>query len=125
MGLLEKSDEEILQVAVPIMDNLMEGASEGNWEKHTRDFVDANKQELTESELERQRSEYRPEFGDFARRELVGITRHPEYVNVIWRQEMTIAKGEFLAILTLVQDGERYLVARCWVDLWEPKGKSS
>ena len=121
MDLGSKSDEEILRIAVPIMDNLMEGATEGDWEKHTRDFTEAGKRVVTQAELERQCAESRAEFGDFAEREFNGITRHPDYVNVTWKQRMTGAPGEFLAILTLIQDGDRYLVARCWVDLWQPK----
>jgi len=37
MTLAEKSDR-VLAVADPIMDNLMEGSTEINHEKHTRDY---------------------------------------------------------------------------------------
>ena len=36
MKLADKSDEEILQVATPIMDNLMQGSTEISHEKHTK-----------------------------------------------------------------------------------------
>jgi hypothetical protein len=43
MELANKTDEEILSVANPIMDNLMEGSTEIDHEKHTRDFTDRKK----------------------------------------------------------------------------------
>lgn len=39
MKLSEMSDEELMKMATPIMDNLMDGATERNWERHTRDFT--------------------------------------------------------------------------------------
>ncbi len=39
MTLADKSDMEILAIADPIMDNLLEGSTEIDHEKHTRDFT--------------------------------------------------------------------------------------
>ncbi len=52
MTLAEKSDREILAVADPIMDNLMEGSTEINHEKHTRDFTDRMKRIVTKEYFE-------------------------------------------------------------------------
>jgi hypothetical protein len=120
VDLSNKSDEEILKAATPIMDNLMQGSTECNWNKHTKHFTEKGKSVVTKTELERQCKEYQSMHGNFAERELIGITRHPKYINVLWKQQMTKSTGEYLATLTLVQNGESYLVARCWVDLWEP-----
>ena len=86
MDLKDKSDQEILMVATPIMDNLMEGSTERNWSKHTKHFTENGKAIVTESELERQCKEYLSTHGNFANREPIGITRHPDYINVLWRQ---------------------------------------
>ena len=45
------TDEEILNIANPLMDNLMEGSSERNHQKHTRDFTDRLKAIVTEENL--------------------------------------------------------------------------
>ena len=121
MNLENRSDEEILHIATPIMDNLMEGSTERDWGKHTRDFTERSKRVITEEELERQCNEYQSRFGFFTDREFLGITRHQDYVNVIWKQKLSKSPNEFTAILSLIQDEDRYRVARCWVDLWEPK----
>ena len=115
------ADEDILKIAAPIMDNLMEGSTERDWEKHTRHFTDGARASLSEENLLEQCEAYQSLHGFFAERKFLGITRHPRYVNVLWKQKMTKSQGEYLAVLTLVsQDGE-YRVIRCWVDLWEPK----
>lgn len=48
MILAEQSDREILAVADPIMDNLMEGSTAIDHEKHTRDFTDRMKRIVTQ-----------------------------------------------------------------------------
>ena len=121
MDLTNKSDKEVLLIATPIMDNLMEGSTEIDWEKHTRNHTESAKRVITKEELERQCKEYQSKFGFFTDREFMGLTRHQDYINVIWKQKMSKSPNEFTAILSLIQDEDRYLVDRCWVDLWEPK----
>ena len=53
MMLANKSDMEILAIADPIMDNLMEGSTEIDHEKHTRDFTDRMKRIVTKEFLKR------------------------------------------------------------------------
>lgn len=121
MDLIDKTDEEIRHIATPIMDNLMQGSTEINWEKHTRDHTERAKKIIAREELEKQCKDYQSKFGYFSGREFLGVTRHCDYVNVIWKQKMSKSTNEYTAILSLVQEGNRYLVDRCWVDLWEPK----
>lgn len=121
MDLINMSDDEIRHISTPIMDNLMEGSTEINWEKHTRDFTERCKKIITREELEKQCRDYQSKFGYFTERKFLGVTRHRDYVNVIWKQKMSKSDNEYTAILSLVQKGDRYLVDRCWVDLWEPK----
>ena len=80
MELSKKSDEEILAVANPIMDNLMDGSTMIDHEKHTRDFTDRMKKIVTKDYLEKVCSSYQAEWGYFARREFVAIFRRPSSV---------------------------------------------
>ena len=47
-----RAHDEILTIANPIMDNLMEGSTEINHEKHTRDFTDRMKKIVTKDYLD-------------------------------------------------------------------------
>jgi hypothetical protein len=110
MDLAHKSDTEILQVASPIMDNLMDASTAIDYEKHVRDFTDRAKGVLPKERLQKICAEYQHTKGFFGKRELVAIFRRPESVVVIWKQSFTKQPGEFVAELLLVQSGSRYLV---------------
>ena len=110
MDLAQKSDEEILAVAGPIMDNLMEASTAIDYERHTRDFTERAKSVLSKSALESICAQYQSTKGFFAKREFVAVFRRPESVAVVWRQAFTKAPGEFVAELVLVQQDGTYLV---------------
>lgn len=120
MELSQLSDEKIRSIAIPLMDNLMQGSTERDWEKHTADFTAAARESLTEENLLSQCEAYQSSHGQFTHRRLLGITRNPDYVNILWAQEMSKAPGEYMAVLTLVQKDDKPQVIRCWVDLWRP-----
>ena len=52
MDLSQKSDAEILSIANPIMDNLMEASTAINYERHIRDFTARLKSVLSKERLE-------------------------------------------------------------------------
>lgn len=124
MSLSELSDKELVNIAQPIMDNLMDGSTEKDWERHTRDFTDGARASLSEEELLRQCDAYQSKYGNFGSRELMGLTRHPDYVGVYWKQRMTKTDAEYLAVLSLVEVSDTVKVIRCYVDLWEPKNQN-
>ncbi len=110
MDLAHKSDEEILTVADPIMDNLMEASTAIDYARHTRDFTERARSVLSKGALESLCKHYQDTKGFFAQRTFVAVFRRPESVAVIWRQRFTKASGEFVAEIVLVQQGDKYLV---------------
>ena len=106
MTLADKSDMEILAIADPIMDNLMEGSTEINHEKHTRDFTDRMRRIVTKEYLEAVCRQYQAERGYFAGRESVAI---------VWKQWFTKKAGEYVAELVLVDNESGYLVDHAMV----------
>jgi hypothetical protein len=115
MELANKSDEGILKIANPIMDNLMEGSTEIDHEKHTRDFTDRLKSIVTKDYLEKVCKRYQAEWGYFSKREFVAVFRRPSSVAIVWKQWCTKQDGEFLAELVLVERESRYLVDHAMV----------
>jgi hypothetical protein len=115
MELANKSDDEILKIANPIMDNLMEGSKEIDHEKHTRDFTDRMKGIVTKDYLKKVCKRYQAEWGHFAKREFVAVFRRPSSVAIIWKQWCTKQEGEFVAELVLVERDSRYLVDHAMV----------
>jgi len=115
MELSEKSDEEILKIAEPIMDNLMKGSTEINHKRHTKDFTRRLKDIVTPEYLENICNKYQTEKGYFANREFVAVFRRPDSVAIIWKQWFTKQEGEFVAEMVLVEQDGRYLVDHAMV----------
>lgn len=110
MDLTQKSDTEILAIANPIMDNLMDASTAIDYNRHTRDFTDRARSVLSKESLQSICEHYQSTKGFFAKREFVAAFRRPESVAVVWRQWFTKAPGEFVAELVLVQRDGKYLV---------------
>ena len=110
MDLKHKSEAEILSIANPIMDNLMDASTAVDYERHVRDFTDRAKSVLSKERLQKICAEYQSTKGLFGERKFVAIFRREESIAVVWKQAFTKQPGEFVAELVLVQQGGRYLV---------------
>jgi hypothetical protein len=110
VDLASKSDEEILAVAGPIMDNLMDASTAIDFERHTRDFTERAKATLTPEGLRLICEHYQSRRGFFDHREFVAVFRRPDSIAIVWRQRFTQVPGEYVAEMVLVQHDGRYLV---------------
>jgi hypothetical protein len=115
MDLVKRSDKAILKVADLIMDDLLIGAIEGNYEKHTRHFDNRMKRAVSKEYFKKVFKHYQAGWGYFAKRECVAIFRRPESVAIVWRQGCTKQVGELVAELVLVETDTRYLVSHAMV----------
>lgn len=110
MELSRKTDSEILSIANPIMDNLMDASTAIDYERHIKDFTDRLKSVLSKERLEWICHDYQSTQGFFAKREFVALFRRPESVAIVWKQTFTKQTGDFVAEMVLVQQDGRYLV---------------
>jgi len=108
--LSKMTDHEILETVNPIMDNLMDGSTEINHEKHVRDFTDRLKKIVTEDALIRMCGEYQAKWGYFKRRFPVAIFRRNNSVAVVWKQECSKSRDEYVAEAVFVEHDGRILV---------------
>ncbi len=115
MELVNKSDAEILTIADPIMDNLMEASTAIDHVRHVRDFTDRLKAIVTKDYLEKVCRQYQSEKGFFGARALVAIFRRPHSIAIVWKQQFTNSPGDYVAEMVLVQQGSRYLVDHVFV----------
>lgn len=108
MSFENMSEDEILSIANPIMDNLMEASTEINHEKHTADFTERLKSMVTKDHLQKICEKYQSEKGYFSSREIVDVFKRPDSAAIIWKQYFTKAKGEFVAEMVLVKVDGKY-----------------
>ena len=108
MTLESMSDEEILHIANPIMDNLMDASTAIDHARHIRDFSDRMKTLVTKEYLQKVCEKYQREKGYFLGREPVAVFKRPGAAAIIWKQWFTKAPGEFVAeieMLLVEKDG--------------------
>lgn len=110
MNWLEMSASEILEIATPIMDNLMQASTDIDHERHVRDFTDDLRAIVTKESLESQCREYRARLGTFAERGFVAVFRKETDAAIFWKQRYTGSNGEHIAFLRLVSVNGRILV---------------
>ena len=110
MGLSRRSDDEILGIVDPIMDNLMAASTDIDHARHVRDFTDRLKKIVTPERLDQVCHRYQKEWGYLDKREFVAVFRRATSVAVVWKQWCTKTDDEFVAELVLVEENGRYLV---------------
>ena len=115
MNFEEMSESEILKIANPIMDNLMEASTDIDHERHIRDFTDRMKSIVTKEYLQKVCDKYQSEKGFFSEREPVAVFKRPNSAAIVWKQSFTKAQGEFVAEMVLVCKNGKYLVDHAMV----------
>jgi hypothetical protein len=109
MNFEEMSEKEILDIATPIMDNLMDASSKVDHETHIRDFTDRMKNIVTKDYLQNVCKKYQTDKGFFSERQPVAVFKRPDSAAIVWKQTFTKAKGEFVAEMVLVHQNGKYL----------------
>jgi hypothetical protein len=110
MNWLEMSEAEILAIANPIMDNLMQASTGIDHARHVKDFTDHLKAIVTKENLESQCKEYQAKLGYFAEREFVAVFRKETDAAIFWKQKYTKSNGEHIAFLRLISSNGKILV---------------
>lgn len=105
------SEQQILDIANPIMDNLMDASTQIDHVRHVQDFTDRMKAIVTPEYFQCICQQYQAEKGFFSNRVSVAVFRRPDSAAIVWRQSFTKTPGEFVAEMVLVYQNGRY-----WVD---------
>jgi len=104
------SQQQLLAIADPIMDNLMNASTQLDHARHVRDFTDRLKAIVTPDYFACICQQYQTEKGYFTTRTPIAILRRPDSAAILWKQHFTKAPGEFVAEMVLVYRDGRYLV---------------
>lgn len=115
MDFMEMSEKEILDIATPIMNNLMKASTDIDHTKHVQDFTDRAKSIVTKEHLERVCKKYQSEKGTWLQREPVAVLRRPESAAIIWKQSCSKVKGEYVAEIVLIHQDGKFLVDHAMV----------
>ena len=107
MNLLEKSDQEIIDIANPIWENLVKSSNIKDYGGFTKDFSSQMLFGANEVELGKQWANNKLLTSLSEKKEVFGCLRRDNYVTVLYKQTSDTMSGEFLGRLVLgVEDDE-------------------
>lgn len=107
MNIIEKTDEEILELAHPLWADLIKYSNESNYGAFTRNFSTAMQMGANEIEMGKQfaRSELTKNLTEDY--EYLGMIRRGEHVTVLYKQKNMKKEGEWLGRLVLGYENEK------------------
>ena len=107
MDLLKKTDEEIIEIANPIWENLIKASNIKDYGSFTRDFSSQMLFGANEVELGKQWANNKLLTSLSDKKEVLGCLRRNLHVTVIYKQTSNTIPGDFLGRLVLgVEDEE-------------------
>ena len=107
MDLLNKTDEEIIEIANPIWDNLIKTSNQKDYGGFTRDFSSQMLFGANEVELRKKWANNKLLTSLSNKREVLGCLRRNLHVTVLYKQFSNTVPGDFLGRLVLgVEDDE-------------------
>ena len=106
MELMDKSDQEIKEIAQPIWDNLVKCSNIKDYGGFTKDFSSQMLYGANEVELGKQWANNKLLTSLSEKQEFLGTIRRNQFITVLYKQTSQTMPGEFLGRLVLgVEDG--------------------
>ena len=107
MDLLKKTDEEIIEIANPIWDNLVKSSNIKDYGGFTKNFASQMLFGANEVELGKQWANNKLLTSLSEKKEVLGFLRRNLHVTVLYKQTSNTVSGDFLGRLVLGnEDGE-------------------
>ena len=107
MNLLNKTDDEIIEIANPIWDNLVKTSNQKDYGGFTRDFSSQMLFGANEVEIGKQWANNKILTSLSDKKDVLGCLRRNLHVTVLYKQTSNTVPGEFIGRLVLgVEDDE-------------------
>ena len=107
MKLVNKTDNEILEIANPLWDDLVKHSNNKNYQGFTKDFSARMLMGANEIEIGKQWANNEVVTNLSNERQFLGCIRRDDFITVLYKQTSTKIQGEFLGRLVLgVEDNQ-------------------
>ena len=107
MNLLEKTDEEILEIANPFWDDLVKNSNKKDYFEFVKNFSAKMLFGANEVEIGKQWANNKLLTSLSADKEFLGCLRRDDFITVLFKQKSNEVKGDFLGRLVLgIEDNE-------------------
>ncbi len=106
MNLIDKSDDEIIEIANPIWENLVRSSNNKDYGSFTKDFSSQMLYGANEVELGKQWANNKLLTSLSEKQEFLGCIRRDKFITVLYKQKSNTVSGEFLGRLVLGLEGD-------------------
>ena len=106
MNLLDKSDDEIIKIANPIWENLIQSSNNKDYGGFTKDFSSQMLYGANEVELGKQWANNKLLTSLSEKQEFLGCIRRDKFITVLYKQRSNTVSGDFLGRLVLGLEGD-------------------
>ena len=110
MNLLEKTDQEIIEIANPIWDNLVKSSNIKNYSGFTKDFSAQMLYGANEVEIGKQWANNKLLTSLTKQKDFLGCLKRNNFVTVLFKQKSDTVPGEFLGRLVLGLEDDKVKV---------------
>ena len=106
MSFTSKSDEQIIEIANPIWQNLIKSSNMRDYGGFTKDFSSQMLYGANEVELGKQWANNKLLTSLSEKQEFLGCIRRDKFITVLYKQKSNTVSGEFLGRLVLGLEGD-------------------
>ena len=108
------SDQQVQAAADPILDNLLAGFNEGDYQKYSKDFDPTLKESLPEAKFKQVRSEILQKIGKYQSRKYLGFLNQNQFTVVLWKGKFSDTASDVLIKLVSSKRPDKVVVVGLW-----------
>lgn len=112
--LVGQTDKDVQAVTDPIMDNLLAGFNEGNYQKYSQDFDATLKESLPAEKFKQVRTEIVKKIGKYQSRKYLGFLNQNKFTVALWKGTFSESTSDVLIKLVASKRGDRIVVVGLW-----------
>ena len=110
-------DDSVVQgIATPILNNILEGLKNNDYEKYTKDFDLTAKEAITQEAFKKAVDELKSEIGNYVEKKFMGFLNKGQMTLVIWKAKFDQTQDDILVRLVLSKREKQYLVTGLWFE---------
>jgi hypothetical protein len=108
------ADQQVQAAADPIVDNLLAGFNEGDYQKYSKDFDPTLKESLPQSRFKQVRSEILQKIGKYQSRKYLGFLNQNKFSVVLWKGKFSDTTSDVLIKLVTSKRPDKVVVVGLW-----------
>jgi hypothetical protein len=108
------TDEEVKDVAQPVIENIMEGFQNNDYLTYSKDFDDTLKESITEEQFYQTDQWHETNLGALQSLEYLGFLQQGQMTSVLWKAKFELTKNDVLVKLVMSRREYKDVVVGLW-----------